>query len=130
MPRSSKRKRASRVPRTGITDEEIDAVSAPSDDGEPELDAEGHQHQKENGDANRRYEVEAEIWDSFREEFHEGTFTHPVSLLDERHAAESKQRWNSSLCTCTGRTRYCANWMNRSQVTRAVARPELGSCGH
>jgi hypothetical protein len=87
MPRSSKRKRASRVPRTGITDE-VDAVSAPSDDGEPELDAEEYQRQEENGDANHRHEVEAEIWDSFREEFHEGAFTHPVSLVDERHATD------------------------------------------
>lgn len=71
MPRSNKRKRAPRV-QTKIPDEETEVVSA-AEDGESELDTEEPEHQEENGDANHRFEVEAEIWDSFREEFHEGT---------------------------------------------------------
>jgi hypothetical protein len=88
MPRSSKRKRASRVSRTGVTDEELDVVSAPEDDGEPELDEEEPQRQEENGDADHRYEVEAEIWDTFREEFHEGAFTRPGSLVNQGRATD------------------------------------------
>ena len=72
MPRSTKRKRAPRV-QTEIPDEE--EVEIVSDDGEPELDSEEPECQEENGDANHRFEVEAEIWDLFREEFHEGTFS-------------------------------------------------------
>jgi hypothetical protein len=67
MPRSSKRKRAPR-------EEEVEVVSVPGDDGEPELDIEEPECKEESGDANHRFEVEAEIWDSFREEFHERTF--------------------------------------------------------
>ena len=75
MPRSSKRKRAPRI-QTEIPDEEdVEVVSAPGDDGEPELDTEEPECKEENGDANHRFEVEAEIWGSFREEFHEGTFS-------------------------------------------------------
>jgi hypothetical protein len=75
MPRSSnKRKRASRVLQAEILDEDVEVVSEPEDDGEPEMDAEESQRQEENGDANHRFEVEAEIWDSFREEFHEGAY--------------------------------------------------------
>ena len=83
MPRSSKRKRALRVLQAEIPDEDVDGVSAPEDDGEPEMDAEESQRQEENGDANHRFEVEAEIWDSFREEFHEGACPTPFSLLDK-----------------------------------------------
>ena len=72
MPRSTKRKRAPRV-QTEIPDEE--EVEIVSDDGEPELDSEEPEGQEENGDANHRFEVEAEMWDLFREEFHEGTFS-------------------------------------------------------
>lgn len=72
MPRSSsKRKRAPRV-QTEIPDEEdVEVVSVVGDDGEPELDS---IKPEENGDAKpcHRFEVEAEIWGSFREEFHEG----------------------------------------------------------
>ena len=73
MPRSTKRKRAPRV-QTEIPDEE--EVEVVSDDGEPELDSEeSEEGQEENGDApNHQFEVEAEIWDLFREEFHEGAF--------------------------------------------------------
>ena len=88
MPRSSKRKRASRVSQIGITDEEVDVVSAHEDDGDPELDAEDPPLKEENDDASHRYDVEAEIWDSFREEFHEGAFTHPVFLVDQRRATD------------------------------------------
>jgi hypothetical protein len=72
MPRSSKRKRAARV-ETNIPNEdgEVEVVSAPEDDEELELDIEGRENQGENGDANRLFEVEAELWDTFREEFHE-----------------------------------------------------------
>ncbi|KAN0105254.1 hypothetical protein V8E52_011242 [Russula decolorans] len=83
MPRSSsKRKRALRV-QTGIPDEEdVEVVSAAGDDGEPELDSEKPEGQEENGDANpgHRFEVEAEIWDSFREEFHEAVEQLPLYL--------------------------------------------------
>lgn len=75
MPRSSsKRKRASRVLQAEILDEDVEVVSEPEDDGEPEIDAEGSQRREENGDAKHRFEVEVEIWDSFREEFHEGAY--------------------------------------------------------
>jgi hypothetical protein len=70
MPRSHKRKRPPRE----ILDEQVDVVSAPEDDGEPELDTEDSQRQDEIGDANHRVKVETEIWDTFREEFHEGAF--------------------------------------------------------
>jgi hypothetical protein len=74
MPRSSKRKRATRL-EANIPDEddEVEVVSAPEDDGELELelDIEGRENQEGNGDANRLFEVEAELWDTFREEFHE-----------------------------------------------------------
>ncbi len=76
MPRSSsKRKRALRIHTEIADEEEVDVVSmGGDDDGEPELDTEKPEGQEENGDANpsHRFEVEAEIWDSFREEFHEG----------------------------------------------------------
>ena len=74
MPRTSKRKRASRVLQAEIPDEDVEVVSAPEDDGEPETDAEEPQRQDKNDDANHRFEVEAEVWDSFREEFHEGAY--------------------------------------------------------
>jgi hypothetical protein len=84
MPRSSsKRKRAPRI-QTEIPDEEdLEVVSAAGDDGEPELDSEKPEGQEENGDTNlgHRFEVEAEIWDSFREEFHEGDVPFSLSLL-------------------------------------------------
>lgn len=82
MPRSSsKRKRAPRV-QTEIPDEEdVEVVSVAGDDGEPELDSENPEGQEENGDANprHRFEVDAEVWGSFREEFHEGDV--PFSFL-------------------------------------------------
>lgn len=87
MPRTSKRKRASRVRQAEIVDEDVDVVSAPEDDGEPETDAEGHQRREENGDANHRFEVQAEVWDSFREEFHEGAYL-PLLLLLDKGATE------------------------------------------
>jgi len=37
-------------------------------------------YQEKNGDANPRFEVEAEIWDSFREEFHEAVEQLPLYL--------------------------------------------------
>ena len=81
MPRSTKRKRAPRV-QTEIPDEEdVDVVSDPGSDGEPELDTEEPECQEQNGDANHRFEVEAEIWDSFREEFHEGMVSLSVSPI-------------------------------------------------
>ena len=49
------------------------------------------------------------------------------SSIKGARLTDSKKRWNSSLCTCTGRTRYCANWTNRSRVKRAVACPDFGS---
>jgi hypothetical protein len=55
-------------------DEDVEVVSELEDDGEPEIDAEGSQRQEENGNTNHRFEVEVEIWDSFREEFHEGPY--------------------------------------------------------
>jgi hypothetical protein len=73
MPRSHKRKRPPRV-QAEILDEQVEVVSAPEDDGEPELDTEEPQRQDEIGDANHRVKVEAEIWDTFREEFHEGAY--------------------------------------------------------
>ncbi len=85
MPRSSsKRKRAPRV-QTEIPDEgEYDVVSVVGDDGEPELDIEIPEAQEENGDSDtnpgHRFEVKAEIWDSFREEFHEGKVPFSLSL--------------------------------------------------
>ncbi|KAH9998985.1 hypothetical protein BJV77DRAFT_978333 [Russula vinacea] len=80
MPRSTKRKRAPRV-QTEIPDEEdVDVVSVPGSDGEPELDTEEPECQEQNGDANHRFEVESEIWDSFREEFHEAVEQLPLYL--------------------------------------------------
>jgi hypothetical protein len=79
MPRSSKRKRTSRV-QADIPDEDVDVDSAQEGDGEPELDMEESKYQEENGDANHQLEVEAEIWDSFREEYHEGTLPLLYSL--------------------------------------------------
>lgn len=83
MPRSSsKRKRAPRI-QTEIPDEEdVEVVSVAGDDGEPELDSEKPEGREENGDANpgHRFEVEAEIWDSFREEFHEAVEQLPLYL--------------------------------------------------
>ena len=80
MPRSSsKRKRAPAAPRVQaeIPDEEdVEVVSVAGDDREPERDFEKPEG---SGDAKgHRFEVEAEIWDSFREEFHEGDV--PFSL--------------------------------------------------
>ncbi|KAF8479005.1 hypothetical protein DFH94DRAFT_682571 [Russula ochroleuca] len=80
MPRSIKRKRAPRV-QTEIPDEEdVDVVSVPGSDGEPELDTEEPECQEQNGDANHRFEVEGDIWDSFREEFHEAVEQLPLYL--------------------------------------------------
>ena len=88
MPRSSsKRKRAPRV-QTEIPDEEdVDVVSVAGDDGEPELGSEKLEGQEQNGDAKpgHRFEVEAEIWDSFREEFHEGDVSFSLSLVMAPH---------------------------------------------
>ena len=84
MPRSnSKRKRAARVQTEILDEEDAEVVSAAGDDGEPELDSEKPEGQEENGDAKpgHRFEVEAEIWDSFREEFHEGDVLFSLSLL-------------------------------------------------
>lgn len=72
MPRSSKRKRTSRVQTKIPNDDEVEMGSAAEDDGEPELDTKERENQEENGAASRRFEVEADLWDSFREEFHEG----------------------------------------------------------
>jgi hypothetical protein len=79
MPRSSKRKRALRV-QAEVADEEVDIASAPDDDREPG----DPEHKGENGDTNHRLEVEAEIWDSFREEFHEGPYLFSSSLVKTR----------------------------------------------
>jgi hypothetical protein len=85
MPRSSsKRKRALRIQTEIPDEEEVDVVSvAGDDDGEPELDAEKPEGREENGDANpsHRFEVEGEVWDSFREEFHEGDVPFSSSLF-------------------------------------------------
>jgi hypothetical protein len=73
MPRS-KRKRASRV-QTDIPDEDSvpGVVSVPpEEDEEFELDTAKPELKEESVEANPRLEVEAELWDSFREEFHEG----------------------------------------------------------
>jgi hypothetical protein len=87
MTRSNKRKRATRIQANIPTeDDEVDVVSAPEDDGEPE----GRENPQENGNANGRFEVEAELWDTFREEFHEG-WRHWFwikSWLTERTAVE------------------------------------------
>lgn len=73
MPRS-KRKRASRV-QTDILDEDNapGVISVPPEDDEGfELDTTKPELKEESVEANPRLEVEAELWDSFREEFHEG----------------------------------------------------------
>jgi hypothetical protein len=72
MPRSSKRKRAARVEHNiPNEDDEVEVVSAPEDDEDLELDIDRRENQRENGYANPLFEVEAELWDTFREEFHE-----------------------------------------------------------
>jgi hypothetical protein len=75
MTRSSKRKRATRI-QANIPneDDEVDIVSAPEGDEKPDLGSEGRGNLQENGNANGRFEVEAELWDAFREEFHEGSY--------------------------------------------------------
>ncbi len=71
MPRSIKRKRASRV-QAEIPDEDDTpgVVSVPPEDDE--LDTEKPEYKEESVEASSRLEVEAELWDLFREEFHEG----------------------------------------------------------
>jgi hypothetical protein len=74
MTRSSKRKRATRIQANNPNeDDEVDVVSAPEDDGEPDIGAKGRESSQENGNVNGRFEVEADLWDTFREEFHEGS---------------------------------------------------------
>jgi len=72
MPRISKRKRVSRVPTDIRDEEEIETNSAQDGDGEPELHTDEPEYHEENGDADHRLDVSPELWDSFREEFHEG----------------------------------------------------------
>ncbi|KAI0303430.1 hypothetical protein B0F90DRAFT_1710946 [Multifurca ochricompacta] len=83
MPRSNKRKRASLV-QAEILDEdnEIEEVSVSEGDGEPDLNTEEPGYQEGNTDleANHKFEVEAELWDSFREEFHEAVEQLPLYL--------------------------------------------------
>jgi hypothetical protein len=81
MPRSTKRKRPPRVQTEVPDEEEVEVVSEPGSDGEPELDIEEPERQEENGDTNHRFEVEAEIWDLFREEFHEGALLVVSSIV-------------------------------------------------
>ncbi|KAF8270371.1 hypothetical protein EI94DRAFT_1723065 [Lactarius quietus] len=82
MPRSSKRKRVSRV-QDEVPDED-DAhgvVSVAPEDGEgTELDPIKSEHRGESVDVNPKLEVEAELWDSFREEFHEAVEQLPLYL--------------------------------------------------
>jgi hypothetical protein len=74
MPRSSKRKRVSHVQDEFPDEDNAPGVSVPpEDDEEMELDVIKPEQQEESVGANRGLEVEAELWDSFREEFHEGT---------------------------------------------------------
>ncbi|KAI0253929.1 hypothetical protein BJV78DRAFT_140292 [Lactifluus subvellereus] len=80
MPRSSKRKRTSRVQTKIPNDDDVEVVSAAEDDGEQELDTKERENQEENGAASRRFEVEADLWDSFREEFHEAVEQLPLYL--------------------------------------------------
>lgn len=74
MPRSSKRKRLSRAHAEVPNEDNAPGVESvpPEDDEETELDTIKPEHQEESIGANHRLEVEAELWDSFREEFHEG----------------------------------------------------------
>ncbi|KAI9455562.1 hypothetical protein BJY52DRAFT_1279527 [Lactarius psammicola] len=79
MPRSNKRKRVSRV-QAEILDED-DApgvVSVPPEDDE--LDTEKPEPKEESVEASHRPEVEAELWDLFREEFHEAVEQLPLYL--------------------------------------------------
>ena len=74
MPRSSKRKRVSHVQDDVLDEDDAPGVSVPLEDDEgTELDIIKPEQQEESVETNRRLEVEAELWDSFREEFHEGT---------------------------------------------------------
>ncbi|KAH8983586.1 hypothetical protein EDB86DRAFT_2966390 [Lactarius hatsudake] len=68
MPRSNKRKRASRVQAEIPDEDDAPAASVLEDD---ELDTEKLEHKEESVEVNHRLEVEAELWDLFREEFHE-----------------------------------------------------------
>ncbi|KAH9977226.1 hypothetical protein BGW80DRAFT_1288047 [Lactifluus volemus] len=81
MTRSSKRKRATRIQANNPNeDDEVDVVSAPEDDGEPDLGAKGRESSQENGNVNGQFEVEADLWDTFREEFHEAVEQLPLYL--------------------------------------------------
>ncbi|KAH9967903.1 hypothetical protein BC827DRAFT_1168995 [Russula dissimulans] len=100
MPRSSKRKRVSRVPTDIPDEEEIEVNSAQEDDGEPEIHTDEPEYQKENGDADHQLNVSPESWDSFREEFHEAVEQLPLYLhrsyallreLDEQVTGHYKQ---------------------------------------
>lgn len=73
MPRS-KRKRASRVQTDAQDEDSAPGVASvpPEDDEGVELDSVKPEYKEESVETNRRPEVEAELWDSFREEFHEG----------------------------------------------------------
>ena len=71
MPRSSKRKRLSRVQADEDNAHGVESVP-PEDDEETELDTIKPEQQEESIEASSRLEVESELWDSFREEFHEG----------------------------------------------------------
>ena len=92
MPPRSKRKRTSRV-QTDIPDEDNapGVVSVPSEDDEGfELDTAKPELKEESVEANPQLEVEAELWDSFREEFHEGMrrFCSIILRLSEPTAVE------------------------------------------
>ncbi|KAH9171530.1 hypothetical protein EDB89DRAFT_1971730 [Lactarius sanguifluus] len=60
MPRSNKRKRASRVQAEIPDEDDAPGASVPEDEEE---DTEGPEHKEESVEVNRRLEVEAELWD-------------------------------------------------------------------
>ncbi|KAI0262934.1 hypothetical protein BC834DRAFT_889751 [Gloeopeniophorella convolvens] len=94
MPRRDKRRRSSRaqVEVPPPEEDEVEVISIPGDDGEPEIDPEEAEAQspqaeepepengEQNGGAESQVEVEAEIWDAFREEFHEAVEQLPLYL--------------------------------------------------
>ena len=74
MPRSSKRKRVSHIQDDVPDEDDAPGVSVPPEGDEGgKLDIIKPEQQEESVETNGRLEVEAELWDSFREEFHEGT---------------------------------------------------------
>ncbi|KAH9057162.1 hypothetical protein EDB83DRAFT_2225038 [Lactarius deliciosus] len=77
MPRSNKRKRVSRVQAEIPDEDDAPGASVPEDD---ELDTEKPVHKEESVEVNPRLEVEAELWDLFREEFHEAVEQLPLYL--------------------------------------------------